>query len=120
MDSFRASEVEASTTLTATRNREIMEGKEYNELALGGNRKNAKLQQYLENDRRVLCFKCYWDDPTRYGSRLYYVLHYYLADDTVEMLESLARNSGRDPYPTFWRRSPLRKNPYQSPAPGMP
>ena len=22
-----------------------------------------------------------------------------------------SRNSGRDPYPTFWRRSPLRKNP---------
>jgi hypothetical protein len=120
MDSFRSSQMEGPDLLASARSREINEGKEYNELALGGNRKNGKLQQYLENDRRVLRFKCYWDDPTRYGSRLYYILHYYLADDTVEMLESLARNSGRDPYPVFWRRSPLRKNPYQSPAPGMP
>jgi len=99
--------------------REIAEGKEYNELAHGGNRRNAKLQQYLENDRKVLNFKCYWDDPTRYGSRMYYALHYYLADDTVEILENLARNSGRDPYPVFWKRSPLRWNPHISPAPGM-
>ena len=29
------------------------------------------------------------------------------------------RNSGCAPYPTFWRRSPLRKNPYISATPGM-
>eukprot|EP00928_Gymnodinium_smaydae_P013060 TRINITY_DN1475_c0_g4_i1.p1 TRINITY_DN1475_c0_g4~~TRINITY_DN1475_c0_g4_i1.p1 ORF type:complete len:598 (+),score=113.79 TRINITY_DN1475_c0_g4_i1:121-1794(+) len=101
------------------RGRDIAEGKEYNELALGGNRRNAKLQQYLENDRRVLCFRCYWDDPSRYGSRMYYTLHYYLADDSVEILECLARNSGRDPYPVFWRRAPLPKNPHVNAAPGM-
>jgi len=105
--------------LNLSQHLEINEGKEYNELALGGSRKNIKLQQYLENDRMVLAFKCYWDDPTPYGSRMYYILHYYLADDSVEMLENLARNSGRDPYPVFWRRSPLHKNPQQSAAPGM-
>jgi hypothetical protein len=99
--------------------REIAEGKMYTELANGGARKNAKLQQYLENDRKVLSFKGYWDDTTRYGCRNYYTIHYYLADDTVEALENLARNSGRDPYPVFWRRAPLRKNPHMSPAPGM-
>ena len=31
----------------------------------------------------------------------------------------LSRNSGCAPYPTFWRRSPLRKNPYISATPGM-
>jgi len=50
---------------------------------------------------------------------MYYTLHYYLSDDTVEMLENLPRNSGRDPYPVFWKRSQLRKNPHVSPAPGM-
>merc|ERR1711879_656203 len=99
--------------------REIAEGKQYTELANGGARKNVKLQQNLENDRKVLSFKGYWDDPTRYGSRNYYTIHYYLADDTVEALECLARNSGRDPYPVFWRRSPLKKNPHISPSPGM-
>jgi hypothetical protein len=119
LDEFAVSQIEESVRKASPKTRDIAEGKEYNELVHGGNRKNAKLQQYLENDRKVLCFKCYWDDPTRYGSRMYYTLHYYLSDDTVEMLECLARNSGRDPYPVFWRRSPLRWNPHVSPAPGM-
>jgi hypothetical protein len=101
------------------RNREIYDSKEYTELSLGGNRRNAKLQQYLENDRKVLRFKCYWDDTTRYGTRMYYQMHFYLADDTVELLECLPRNSGRDPYPVFWKRNALRKNPQMNAAPGM-
>lgn len=122
LDSFRVEQIEAaedSAKLKASSNRDICESKEYSELALGGSRRNVKLQQYLENDGKVLLFKCFWDDPTRYGSRMYYTLHYYLADDTVEMLENLPRNSGRDPYPVFWRRAPLRKNPFVAPAPGM-
>jgi len=119
MDAFATELLEEQRRIHSPRSRDIQEGKEYNELAHGGSRKNAKLQQYLENDRKVLCFKCYWDDPTRYGSRMYYTMNYYLADDTVEILESLARNSGRDPYPVFWRRAPLRWNPHVSPAPGM-
>lgn len=99
--------------------RDIVEGKEYAELMLGGNRKNAKLQQYLANDRKVLRFNCYWDDHTRYGTRQYYVLHYFLADDTVEISECYARNSGRDPYPIFWKRSPLKKCPILNPTPAM-
>jgi len=99
--------------------RAVAEGKEFAELSLGGNRKNAKLQQFLENDRKVLCFNCYWDDPTRYGSRQYYTLHYFLADDTVEILECQGRNSGRDPYPVLNKRAQLRKNPYSIPVPGM-
>ncbi|CAE6967076.1 efhc2 [Symbiodinium natans] len=59
----------------------------------------------------VLRFNCYWNDHTKYGTRQYYTLHYYLADDTAEILENMSRNSGRDPYPTFYRRSPLRKTP---------
>eukprot|EP00929_Paragymnodinium_shiwhaense_P001643 TRINITY_DN101877_c0_g1_i1.p1 TRINITY_DN101877_c0_g1~~TRINITY_DN101877_c0_g1_i1.p1 ORF type:complete len:635 (+),score=101.00 TRINITY_DN101877_c0_g1_i1:98-2002(+) len=118
LETYRKGENLDDATMTS-RMREIVESKEYNELAAGGSRKNAKLQQYLENDRKVLSFKCFWDDPTRYGARMYYVLHYYLSDDTVEMLECLARNSGRDPYPVFWRRAPLRWNPHVSPAPGM-
>merc|ERR1712072_205272 len=63
--------------------RDVVEGREYTELMLGGNRKNAKLQQYLANDRKVLRFQCFWD-----------------------------------PYPVFYKRSPLRKNPLISPTPG--
>lgn len=99
--------------------KEVAEGKEFAELSLGGNRRNARLQQFLENDRRVLRFSCFWDDPTRYGARQYYTLHYFLADDTVEILEIQARNTGRDPYPVFCRRAPLRKNPIFNATPGM-
>lgn len=99
--------------------RDIVEGKEYAELLLGGNRKNVKLKQYLANDRKVLRFNCYWDDHTRYGTRQYYTLHYFLADDSVEISECYARNSGRDPYPTFRKRSPLKKNPILNPTPAM-
>lgn len=119
MDFFQAAEQQAGMRLASPRSKELFEMKQYNELTLGGSRRNAKLEQYLENDRKVLRFKCYWDDSTAYGSRMYYTLHFYLSDDTVEMLESLPRNSGRDVYPTFWKRSPLRKNPFMTPAPAM-
>jgi hypothetical protein len=123
MDNFKIKSMETGfggrPLQSPGRNRDIAESKEYTELSLGGNRKNPKLQQYLENDRKVLSFKCYWDDPTRYGARNYYSMHYYLADDSVELLESQPRNSGRDPWPVFWRRNSLRKNPHVNPAPGM-
>mmetsp|Transcript_31178 Transcript_31178/g.72663 ORF Transcript_31178/g.72663 Transcript_31178/m.72663 type:complete len:626 (+) Transcript_31178:102-1979(+) len=102
-----------------TMTRDMKESKEFIDLFLGGGRKNNKLQQFLENDRKVLSFKCYWDDTTHYGERLYYDLHYYLADDTVEMLEALPSNSGRDPYPAFWKKGPLPKNPYFVAVPGL-
>lgn len=42
---------------------------EYNEIAVGGCCRNEKLQQYLENDRRVLRFQTFWDENGKYGSR---------------------------------------------------
>merc|ERR1711939_933491 len=43
--------------------RDVMEGKEYNELRMGGSRKNHKLEQFLQNDRKVLRFYAYWECP---------------------------------------------------------
>lgn len=99
--------------------RDMVDNLEYRHLALGGNRKNGKLEQYLENDRKVLAFQCYWDDHTLYGARMYFTLHYFLSDDSVEILDNHIRNSGRDTYPVFWRRSKLVANPHTSAAPGM-
>jgi hypothetical protein len=42
-----------------------------------------------------------------YGDRRPYVLHYFLEDDTVEILEVNENNSGRDPFPVFLRRGQL-------------
>jgi len=119
MDSFKAADLPDDEELVSSRRAALQEAKAYNEIAVGGCCRNEKLQQYLENDRRVLRFNTFWDDHTKYGSRKYYTMHYYLADDTIEMLENMSRNAGCAPYPMFWRRSPLRKNPYIAPAPGM-
>ncbi|KAL6762171.1 hypothetical protein V8C86DRAFT_2521922 [Haematococcus lacustris] len=70
-----------------------------------------RLRQFLEHNKQVLRFWCIWDDrQSMYGDRRPYVLHYFLEDDTVEILEINENNSGRDPFPVFLRRSPLPKN----------
>merc|ERR1711939_159319 len=67
-----------------------------------------KLAQFLKYDRRVLRFYCMWDDtPSLYGEVRRFVLHYYLADDTVEVLESYKNNSGHDPFPRLLNRQRL-------------
>jgi len=69
------------------------------------------LEQFLAHDRQVLRFYCVWDDSsTMFGDKRYMVLHYYLADDTVEVREVLPQNSGRDGAGTFYRRAPLPKD----------
>jgi len=98
--------------------KDVMEQKEYNESFMGG-AKNRRMKQFLENDRKVLRFYAYWDDPTRYGSRMYFTVHYYLADDTLEINNAYQRNSGRDPYPVFFTRGVIKKEPCTNVAPGM-
>ena len=69
-----------------------------------------RLRKFLENNKLVLRFWCVWDDRTSmYGDRRPYVLHYFLEDDTVEILEVNENNSGKDPFPLFLRRGPLPK-----------
>ena len=71
------------------------------------------LRKYLDNNRMVLRFWCFWDDRNcLYGQRRPYALHYFLEDDTGEILECFETNSGRDPFPVFQKRGPLvRVNP---------
>jgi hypothetical protein len=40
-------------------------------------------------------------------SNIPYILHYYLADDTIEIKEVNFPNSGRDPFPMMLRRQKL-------------
>jgi len=69
-----------------------------------------RLRQFLENNKKVLRFWCIWDDrDNMYGDRRPYVLHYFLEDDTVEILEVHDSNNGRDPFPKFLNRGPLPK-----------
>jgi len=45
------------------------------------------MKQFLEHDRKVLRFYCYWDDTeSMFGNLREMVLHYFLADDTMEIV----------------------------------
>lgn len=69
------------------------------------------LKQFLEHDRQVLRFYCLWDDTrSMFGDKRYMVLHYFLADDTIEVREVLPQNAGRDGTGMFFRRARLPKS----------
>lgn len=99
--------------------RGVIEGQVHNELSLGGARKNDKLEQFLKNDGKVLRFYSFWNDHTRYGARQYQVIHFFLCDDTVEILDQYQRNSGRDPFPVLLKRGQLNKNFQTKAVPSM-
>ena len=73
--------------------------KNFMEKALGGG-KVASQKQFLDNDRRVLRFFTRCND-------LPYTVHYYLADDTIEIRECHHPNDGRDAFALLLRRQKL-------------
>ena len=81
--------------------------------------KSDTLKQFLEHDRHVLRFNCIWDDrDTKFGELRRFKLHYYLADDTIEILEILPPNSGRESSSTFLSRQKLPMEIIQMGKPG--
>ena len=87
------------------------EYKEYFEVKLGGGHPNSGLEKYLYNDRKVLSFRVLWDDQTLEGMVNFFVLNYFLADDSVEVKEIVKQNSGKDPFPLLLHRGKLPKVP---------
>jgi len=67
-------------------------------------------QRFLRNDGKVLRFFCLWSDSKVGGEQLSFIVHYFLSDDTVEVLDVMCPNSGREPFPTFLKRSKLPKD----------
>jgi hypothetical protein len=66
--------------------------------------------QFLANDRKVLKFRAVWDDTASLnGLMRYFNVYYFLADDTIEVIEESETNSGRDPFPSFVRRQKCPK-----------
>ena len=65
-------------------------------------------RQFLENDGKVLRFYAVWDDRNAlYGEVRKFSLHYFLADDTIELSEIHDPNSGRGNFATLLKRSKL-------------
>ena len=95
-----------------------------------------KLKQFLEMDRKVLRFYCIWDDRDNMFGELkphvsgdsdhdvgfkwpafpFQIIHYFLADDTIEIREVHEPNDGRDPFPVLLCRQKLAKNPNDIPS----
>jgi hypothetical protein len=67
-------------------------------------------QRFLKNDRKVLRFYCLDSDFNINGEQRPFVCHYFLADDTVEVLEIQMPNCGRDAFPVFCKRAKLPKD----------
>jgi hypothetical protein len=67
----------------------------------------AQTQQFLKNDGKVLRFYATWDDEKLFGEKRPYIIHFFLADHTVEVLEVSQPNSGRDTFPCLLKRAKL-------------
>jgi len=78
------------------------------EAALGNTVDNSGRQGFQEHGRKVLRFTCVWDDRKKlYGDLLTFKIHYFLADDTCEVLSVYRPNCGRDPFPLLLKRAKL-------------
>ena len=77
-----------------------------------------KLGKFLAHDGQVLRFQGLWDDRESVaGEKHHLVVLYYLADDTVEVTEKLAPNSGRT-QTQILKRQPLPRRLQPLPLPG--
>ena len=55
--------------------------------------------------KKVLRFYGVWDDTgSLYGDLIHVRMHYFLADDTIEVLPIHERNTGRDRLPKFLKK----------------
>lgn len=67
---------------------------------------NKSSKNYLQHVGKVLRFFCVWDDKLPHGRLHKLVLHYYLADDTIEVLEYQSNLHNTTP---FVRRQKIPK-----------
>ncbi|EKG03489.1 hypothetical protein TCSYLVIO_005468 [Trypanosoma cruzi] len=67
-------------------------------------------QQFLEHDGEVLRCDCVWDDTEAlHGVKHFFTLYYFLADGSIAVVEKDFPNSGRDPFPRYFRRQRVAK-----------
>lgn len=78
--------------------------------SVGG--KTKKSLGFFEYDRKVLRFFGIWDSRVKlFGDALQVKVHYYLADDKIEIVSVHERNNGRDHLPTLLKKTQLMKKP---------
>ena len=98
---------------------DLAEHKNYIEVMLKGGRPNKNLESFLQNDRKVLSFSIVWEDRSYDGGDKFFILNYFLADQTVEVKEIIEQNSGKTPFPMLLKKQKLSKTPVLTHCPGM-
>ena len=73
----------------------------------GGTDLNRKVRQFIEKGGKILRFFCVWNDDSEDGYVRRMHLHYFLADDTVEIIE-MESHGGKQKL--FFKRSVLSKH----------
>ena len=101
---------ETGLDTTVPRNRMMHPMKAYMESILGRPVGMQDLGRFLKYDKKVLRFHCVWDDTdSLYGDIIHFKLHYYLVNDTIEIVPHWDRNGGRDKISKLLSRSKLVK-----------
>ncbi|EQC29230.1 hypothetical protein SDRG_13103 [Saprolegnia diclina VS20] len=104
---------ESGTDMDANYGKKQYPMKEFMEASLGKfARPTDHRKRFNDHDRHVLRWFALWDDTSKlYGTKHRYTIHFFLADNTVEIRESYERNSGCDPFPKLLNRSRLLLQP---------
>ncbi|OQV14176.1 EF-hand domain-containing family member C2 [Hypsibius exemplaris] len=72
---------------------------------------NQHMERFLQHDTEVLRFFAYWDDRERlFGDRHHLVIHYYLGDETTEVVRKVPMAYGKQRLEPFVRRCKLPKH----------
>lgn len=67
-------------------------------------------KQFFDNDGNVLRCDAIWDDTKALHGTLHrLVLYYFLADNTIQVVEKASANDGKDPFPSFIKRQKINK-----------
>lgn len=87
--------------------------KTFMEAALGKHTHNSKaMGKFLKYDQQSLRFALSWDNTDQlFGDVLAFTMNYFIADDTVTIIQSRVKNSGREFFPRLLNRERLLKDP---------
>lgn len=92
--------------------KELFPLKTFMEASLGKHVHNSKATaQFLSFDQDKLRFSLLWDNTNKLsGDIMDFSMLYYLADDTIHIQQSRRNNTGREDFPTLYKRNVLLKD----------
>ena len=96
---------ETGADLSKPRGSKLSPEKLFMEAQLGKFMTTQSLRSFLDNDKSVLRFYAVWDDKTLYGTQEHFTIHFFLTDNSMEIVEDKIK--GKDPFPLLLSRQRL-------------